>query len=62
MLILNWHDALKWLSVYRTLTADSGNCRCKTILVLEREPRREVNAELKMGNETRVLIHAIVEA
>ena len=31
------------------------------VLLLEREPRRQTNADLKMANETRVLIHAIVE-
>ena len=31
------------------------------VLLLERELRRQTNADLKMANETRVLIHAIVE-
>ena len=31
------------------------------VLLLEREPRRQTNADLKMPNETRVLIHVIVE-
>ena len=32
------------------------------VLLLERELRRQTNADLKMANETRVPIHAIVEA
>ena len=34
----------------------------KVVLFLDRESRRQINADLKMANETRVLIHVIVEA
>ena len=32
------------------------------VLLQGREPRRRTDADLKMANETRVLIHVIVEA
>ena len=32
------------------------------VFLREGEPRRQTSADLKMANETRVLIHAIVEA
>ena len=40
----------------------SVSCIFGVVLLLEREPRRQTSADLKMANETRVLIHAIVEA
>ena len=44
------------------MPARSVSCIFGIVLLLEREPRRQINADLKMVNETRVLIHAIVEA
>ena len=40
----------------------SVSCIFGVVLLLEREPRRQTNADLKMANETRVLIHVIAEA
>ena len=50
--------------VHETETSSSRSVSCifGVVLLLEREPRRQTNADLKMANETRVLIHVIVEA
>ena len=50
--------------LHATETSSSGSVSCifGVVLLLEREPRRQTNADRKMVNETRVLIHAIVEA
>ena len=45
-----------------TSSSRSVSCIFGVVLLLKREPRRQTNADLKMANETRVLIHAIVEA
>jgi len=57
-------------AIYRRITylhatetsSRSVSCTFGVVLFLEREPRRQTNADLKMANETQVLIHAIVEA
>jgi len=46
----------------RLLILDQSPVYFGVVLLLEREPRRQTNADLKMANETRVLIPAIVEA
>ena len=51
-----------YLHAVKTSSSRSVSCIFGIVLLLEREPRRQVNADLKMANETRVLIHAIVEA
>ena len=40
----------------------SVSCIFGEVLLLEREPRKQTNADLKMPNKTPVLIHVIVEA
>ena len=51
-----------YLHAVETSSSRSITCIFGIVLLLEREPRRQINADLKMANETRVLIHAIVEA
>ena len=50
--------------VHETETSSSRSVSCifRVLLLLESEPRRQTNADLKMANETLVLIHVIVEA
>ena len=50
------------LHATETSSSRSVFCIFGVVLFLEREPRRQTNADLKMANETRVLIHLIVEA
>ena len=45
-----------------TSSSRSVSCIFGVVLLLEREPRKQTKADLKMANETRVLIHVIVEA
>ena len=51
-----------YLHVTENSSSKSVSCIFGVVLLLECEPRRQTNADLKMANETRVLIHAIVEA
>ena len=53
---------INYLHATETFSPRSVSCIFGVVLLLEREPRRQTNADLKMENETRVLIHAIVEA
>ena len=53
---------INYLRATETSSSRSVSCIFGVVLLLEREPRRQTNADLKMANETRVLIHAIVEA
>ena len=53
---------IKHLHATETFSSRSVFCIFGVVLFLEREPRRQTNADLKMANETRVLIHALVEA
>ena len=49
--------------LHATETSSSRSvCTFGVVLLLEREPRRQTNADVKMAHETRVLILAIVEA
>ena len=45
-----------------TSSSRSVSCIFGVVLLLEREPCRQTNADLQMANETRVLMHVIVEA
>ena len=51
-----------YLHETETSGSRSVSCMFEVVLLLERKPRRQTNADLKMANETRVLIHVIVEA
>ena len=53
---------INYLYATETSSSRSVSCIFEVVLLLEREPRRQTNADLKMANETRVPIHAIVEA
>ena len=53
---------INYLHATETSSSRSVSCIFGVVLLLEREPRRQTNADLKMANETRVLIHAIVDA
>ena len=55
------HRQKDYVHSVETSSSRSVSCVFGIVLLLEREPRRQVNADLKMANETRVLIHAIVE-
>ena len=50
-----------YLHANETSSSRSVACIFGIVLLLEREPRRQINAGLKMANEPRVLIHAIVK-
>ena len=52
---------INYLHATETSSSRSVSCIFGVVLLLEREPRRQINADLKMANETRVLIHVIVE-
>ena len=49
---------MNYLHETETSSSRSVSCIFGVVLLLEREP---ANADLKMANETRVLIHVIVE-
>ena len=51
---------INYLNATETSSSRSVSCIFGVDLLLEREPRRQTNVDLKMANETRVLIHAIV--
>ena len=53
---------INYLNEPEPSSSRSVSCIFGVVLLLEREPRRQANADLKMANETRVLIHVIVEA
>ena len=53
---------INYLHATEISSSRSVSCTFGVVLLLESEPRRQTNADLKMANETRVLIHAIVEA
>ena len=53
---------INYLNEPEPSSSRSVSCIFGVVLLLEREPRRETNADLKMANETRVLIYVIVEA
>ena len=53
---------INYLDATETSRSRSVSCIFGVVLLLEREPRRQTNADLKMANETQVLIHVIVEA
>ena len=53
---------INYLHVTETSSSRSVSCIFGVVLLLEREPRRQTNADLKMANETRALIHVTVEA
>ena len=53
---------INYLHATETSSSRSVFCIFGVVLLLEREPRRQTNADLEMANESRVLIHAIVEA
>ena len=53
---------INYLHTTETSSSRSVFCIFGVVLLLEREPRRQTNADLKMANESPVLIHAIVEA
>ena len=53
---------INYLHETETSSSRSVSCIIKVVLLLEREPRKQTNADLKMANETPVLIHLIVEA
>ena len=50
---------INYLHATETSSTRSVSCIFGVVLLLEREPRRQTNADLKMANETRVLIHVI---
>ena len=53
---------INYLHATETSSSRSVSCIFGVVLLLEREPRRQTNADLKIANETRVLIHVTVEA
>ena len=53
---------INYLHETETSSFRSVSCIFGVVLLLEREPRRQTNADLKMAKETRVLINMIVEA
>ena len=53
---------INYLHATETASSRSVSCIFGVLPLLEREPLKQTNADLKMANETRVLIHAIVEA
>ena len=53
---------INYLHATETSSSRSVSCIFGVVLLLEREPRRQTNAYFKMANETRVLIHAIMDA
>ena len=59
---LQKNNAIKGRINYLHETETSISCIFGVVLLLEREPRRQTNVDLKMANETLVLIHVIVEA
>ena len=59
---LQKNNAIKGRINYLHETETCSSCIFGVVLLLEREPRRQTNADLKMANETLVLIHVIVEA
>ena len=52
----------QYLHATETSSSRSVSCIFEVVLLLERKPHRQTNADLKMTNETRVVICAIVEA
>ena len=55
------HGKINYLHATETSSSRSVSCLFGVHPLLEREPRKQTNAYLKMANETRVLIHVIVE-
>ena len=53
---------INYLHATEPFSSGSVSCIFGGVLLLEREPRRQNNAVLKMTNEIRVLIHAILKA
>ena len=53
---------INYLHATETSRFRSFSCIFGVVLLLVRKPCRQTNADLKMANETRVLIHAIMEA
>ena len=53
---------INYLHATKTSSSRSFSCIFGVDLLLERESRRQTIADLKIANETQVLIHAIVEA
>ena len=51
---------INYLHEAETSSSRSVSCIFGVVLHLEREPRKQINADLKMANETRVLINMIV--
>ena len=56
------YSRISHLHATKTSSSRSVSCIFGVVLLLEREPHRQTNADLKMANKTRVVIHAIVEA
>ena len=56
------YSRINYLQATETSSSQSVSCIFGVDLLLEREPRRQTNVDLKMANETRALIHAIVGA
>ena len=52
---------MNYLHATETSSSKSVSCIFGVVFLLEREPRGQTNADLKMAKETRVLIQAIVE-
>ena len=53
---------INYLHATETSSSRSVSYIFGVVLLLEREPCRQTNTDLKMANETQVPIHAIVEA
>ena len=51
---------INYLHETKTSSSRSVSCIFGVVLLLERESRRQTNADLKMANETQVLIHVII--
>ena len=56
------YSRINYLHATETSSSRSVSCIFGVILLLDREPRRKTSADFKMANETRVVIHAKVEA
>ena len=53
---------IKYLHADKTSSSRPVSCTFGVVLLLEHKPRRQTKADLKIANETRVLIQVIVEA
>jgi len=51
---------INYLHATETSSSRSDSCTVGVVLLLEREPRRQTNADLKMANETIIMTIIII--